>query len=192
MKEIWTLLIIFSGVLGACNSSESTTKQNNANTTSGEKEYNEYLEQKRRIMIGKPIKNFTVQTVNGKQYDLSNMEGKVVILNFWFEACKPCITEIPSLNQLQKDFEAQGVMVLGVSLDKSSTVSKVMKEKNMLYQNVASGHSIAKELKVTTYPTTFLIDKKGIIREMFVGADSFDATQTYLEIKPHLKKLLEK
>lgn len=190
MKKVLSICIALGFLLGACNSSSTTTKV--SNTNSGDQAYNQYLEQKRKAMIGKPIKNFSVQTVEGKQYELSNIKDKIVLLNFWFEACKPCITEIPSLNQLQKDFEADGVMVLGISLDKEEAVKRVMAERNMLYQNVADGQNISKELRVTTYPTTFLIDKDGIIRELFVGADSFDATQTYLEIKPHLKKLLEK
>ncbi len=191
MRSILLTLIGLSIIMSACQNTTTATTKKHPKAGEGDKEYNAYLEQKNQSFVGKPIASIALKTTEGKSYNTATIKDKIVLLNFWFKECKPCITEIPSLNQLQQDFESKGVMVLGVSLDSEEKVKATMKEKNMKYQNVANGKWVAKKLEVMTYPTTFLIDKKGIIRHVFTGASSFDATQTYTEIKPYLNKMIQ-
>ncbi len=61
--------------------------------------------------------NFTVKDIAGKDVRLSQYKGQVVLLNFWATWCKPCRVEIPSLIALYRDYQDQGFVVLGVSVD---------------------------------------------------------------------------
>ena len=119
------------------------------------------------------------------------MQGKIVLLNFWFAACKPCITEISSFNELQEKYKSKKLVILSVGTDKQAVAQKVVDQKKIRYAVVADRKDVAKQMKVSTYPTSFLIDQKGIIQQVFIGASDFDATHTYTEIKPYIEKLLK-
>src|SRR5271154_2699875 len=67
---------------------------------------------------GKTAPGFSF-TMNGKQTHLSDLRGKVVVLNFWFSSCPPCIEEAPALNRLQAQIAPQGGIVLGVDINDS-------------------------------------------------------------------------
>lgn len=176
----------------ACTTSSNTTSSSSStpSTHKGEKEFEAYLERKKNKLKGKKIPSFSIKTIDGKVYNTADMGDKVLLLNFWFAACKPCITEIPSLNELHDQFAKKDLVVLSVSTDKNELAKKLAVEHKMRYHVSSDGMNFANRLEVSTYPTSFLIDKKGIIREVFIGASSFDATYTYTEIKPHLERLL--
>lgn len=187
------LLLLF----GACQSTTKTTTKTNGKHTvvkpvdKGEREFQAYLDRKKEEVKGTAAPNINFKTINGKEFNPSMMKGKIVLLNFWFAACKPCITEIASLNELQSKYKAKNVVVISVSTDKKSVAEALAKEKKMRYAVVAEGKKAAKEMNVSTYPTSFLIDKNGIIQDVFMGASAFDATYTYTEIKPHIERLLK-
>ena len=190
MKNISFFLFLAIGIALGMHSCKSSNNNKTVNRKhKGEEEFNKYLELKKSKFKNKPVPNRIVYGIDGQQYQLADLKGKVVLLNFWFTACKPCITEIPSLNELQSKF-GKKLVVLSLSTDSKSVATKTAKEKNMNYVVGHDGKSFAAQLEVTSYPTTFLIDQKGVVREVFIGADAFDATQTYREIKPHVEKLL--
>lgn len=192
---IVVIIALLVGSFSSCNTSSSSSSSKSNKITKkdkGEDAFDKYLESKKAKLIGKPIPSRILYTINGKQYNPSKMSGKIVLLNFWFSACKPCITEIPSLNELQSKYKSKGLVVLSVSTDSKTKATEIAKDKKMKYEVAYSGAKFAEEMKVTSYPTTFLIDKKGIIRDVFIGASSFDATQTYSEIKPSIEKILQK
>ncbi|BDS13627.1 peroxiredoxin family protein [Aureispira anguillae] len=190
--------ILFLGsllFLVACQSSTGTTNSTKGVAVvkpveKGEREFQAYLDRKRAQIKGKKAPDIDLKTIGGKRFNPSNMKGKIVLLNFWFAACKPCITEIPSLNELQQKYKSKNVVVISISTDQQAVAEKLAKEKKMRYAVVAGGKSIASQMKVSTFPTSFLIDKEGIIQDVFMGASSFDATYTYTEIKPHIERLL--
>lgn len=173
----------------ACN--KSTTNNNAVSSTvKGEKEFQEYLDRKVKKYKGKSAKDITVETLDGKTYQLSKLKGKVVLLSFWFMACKPCITEIPSLVELQKVYGQKEFILLAISTDQEDKLRSFAKGKALNYAVVANGKAHADRYEVSTFPSNFLIDKKGIIREVFIGGSDWNATQTYMEIKPHIKHYL--
>ncbi|CAA6825323.1 MAG: Unknown protein [uncultured Aureispira sp.] len=172
-------------------SNDKRTANNTTKQTKGEREFQEYLDRKKNEYIGKKIPAILVKTLKGKTYDLSKMQGKIVLLNFWFAACKPCITEISSFNELQDKYKSKNLVILSVGTDKKEVAKKVVDEKNMRYAVVADRKDIAEQMEVSTYPTSFLIDRKGIIRQVFIGASDFDATHAYTEMKPHIERLLK-
>lgn len=178
--------------LGACKST-----QNNGNTDTvysthkGEEEFQAYLDRKRNSLIGKKMPSVEVKGIDGKTYNPAKMQGKIVLLNFWFAACKPCLTEIASLNELQRKFKNDNFVVLSVSTDAARIAEQLAARKKMDYTVAADGKAVAERLKVVTFPTSFLIDERGVIREVFIGASADDATHTYSEVKPHVERLLK-
>jgi len=172
-------------------SNNKGTTNNTTKITKGEREFQEYLDRKKKEYIGKKVPSIVVKSLKGKTYDLSKMQGKIVLLNFWFAACKPCITEISSFNELQDKYKSKNLVILSVGTDKKEIAQKVVDEKKMRYAVVADRKDVAEQMEVSTYPTSFLIDRKGIIRQVFIGASDFDATHAYTEMKPHIERLLK-
>ncbi|MFK7798493.1 MAG: peroxiredoxin family protein [Aureispira sp.] len=192
MKNIFLAILILGSGLMACHRSQQHTKSSTTvhSTHKGEQEFQAYLDRKRNDFIGKKIPSLDVKGIDGKTYNPAKMQGKIVLLNFWFAACKPCITEIASLNELQRKFTKSKLTVLSVSTDAQSIAQKLAAQKNMNYTVAADGKAAAERLNVVTFPTSFLIDERGIIKEVFIGASADDATHTYSEVKPHLEQLL--
>ncbi len=112
------------------------------------------------------------QTMAGKPFRLSELHGQVVLLNFWATYCIPCREEIPALNSLQHDLEAQGLKVVGASLDDdAASVNSYQKEVRKFEYEVLLGGSDAKtRFEQSVLPTTYLIDRLGRIRQKIIGA----------------------
>jgi len=119
-----------------------------------------------------PAPDVEFQTLTGKSFRLSELHGQVVLLNFWATYCIPCREEIPALNSLQHDLEAQGLKVVGASLDDDvAGVNAYQKEVRKFEYEVLLGSGDAKtKFAQTVLPTTYLIDRMGRIRQKIIGA----------------------
>ncbi len=112
------------------------------------------------------------QTLAGKPFRLSELHGQVVLLNFWATYCIPCREEIPALNSLQHDLEAQGLKVVGASLDDDAAgVNSYQKEvRKFDYEVLLGGGEAKTRFEQSVLPTTYLIDRLGRIRQKIIGA----------------------
>jgi len=112
------------------------------------------------------------QTLAGKPFRLKELQGQVVLLNFWATYCIPCREEIPALNQLQHELEAQGLRIVGASLDDSiDGVNGYQKDVVRFDYQILLGGSDAKvKFEQSVLPTTYLIDRQGRIRQKIIGA----------------------
>jgi cytochrome c biogenesis protein CcmG/thiol:disulfide interchange protein DsbE len=121
--------------------------------------------------IGSPAPNFTVQDSDHK-ITLSDLRGKVVVLNFWASWCVTCQEETPSLQQLQKRMAGRGVMVLGVSWDEDPDLyHKFLKDHNIDFVTVREGDPKTGNMYGTVkIPETYIIDRKGIVRRKFISS----------------------
>ncbi len=115
--------------------------------------------------------DFTLKDLKGRELSLSSLKGKVVLLNFWATWCPPCKAEMPSLNRLYNDMAAHGIEIIAVSADISiDDVKKYVAKKNYDFRIVFdSDGTVYKKYKVFSLPTTFIIDRDGIIVEKFLG-----------------------
>ena len=189
IQFLFLLLVCLGGI--GCTTQKSGSQDTVYSTHKGEEEFQAYLDRKRNGFIGQRIPSLALKGIDGKVYDPSKMKGKIVLLNFWFAACKPCMTEIASLNELQRKFKKDDLVVLSVSTDMASIAERLAVSKKMDYTVAADGKASAERLKVVTFPTSFLIDERGVIKEVFIGASADDATHTYSEVKPHIEALLK-
>ena len=137
-------------------------------------------------MVGHPALDFTVQDKN-RTVTLSQLQGKVVILNFWATWCPPCVDEVPSLVNLQKQM-GDKITVLAVSLDENEAAyEKFVRDYGMSpLVTVRDADQKSNALYGTfKFPETYVIDKHGILRRKFIGPVEW----TKPEIIEYLSKL---
>ncbi|MCB9309709.1 MAG: TlpA family protein disulfide reductase [Lewinellaceae bacterium] len=92
--------------------------------------------------VNKPAPDFEVKDINGTVYKLSQLKDKTIVLNFWFTSCKPCIAEIPVLNELVD--ENKDVVFLALAADKEDRIQSFLKKHSFHYNIVADALKIAK------------------------------------------------
>lgn len=139
-------------------------------------------------LIGKKAPDFTLKDINNKPFNLSSLRGKVVILNFWATWCPPCRAEMPSLNNLYREFRNKGLEVVAISTDRYSSIIKDYISKNPIDFTVLidTDNKVSRQFKVFSIPTTFLIDRNGIIIERYLGEENWASP----EIKKKIKEAL--
>ena len=128
-------------------------------------------EQSGETREGEAAPAFEVRTLEGQSFASKDLKGKVVVLNFWYVGCAPCIVEIPGLNRLVKELEGRDVVFLALALDGPKTLRSFLREKPFDYHIVPSSAEIAKEFEVSSYPTHVLIDREGRIRHVLTGGN---------------------
>ncbi|MEQ9423071.1 MAG: TlpA disulfide reductase family protein [Cyclobacteriaceae bacterium] len=106
---------------------------------------------------------FEVNDLNENEWNLGELKGMVVVLNFWFIGCKPCIIEMPKLNELVAAFTDQEVVFLAFALDNKSQLTNFLEKRQFDYQIIPDGMKIASDYQVKAYPTHFIIDQEGSI-----------------------------
>jgi len=134
-------------------------------------------------------RDFTVNTVAGNTFTLSDYEGKVVVLNIWATWCAPCREETPEFVDLYTKYQDEGLVILGVSIDKQgeSVVKPFMDKYKVNYPIVIDRGTIMDKYGPTmSIPTTYIIDRSGNLKYFAVGA------LTQKELEPRLKELLAK
>ncbi len=115
--------------------------------------------------------DFTLKDLRGNHVTLSSLKGKVVLLNFWATWCPPCVAEMPELNKLYRKMASRGLEIVAVSTDSSVESPMEFVKKNNIAFTVLydETHAATRLYKVFSMPTTFLIDKHGVVVEKFFG-----------------------
>jgi thiol-disulfide isomerase/thioredoxin len=123
--------------------------------------------------------DFTLKTFAGQKITLSQLKGKVVLLDFWATWCGPCRESIPHLIQLYKNYRESGFELVGMNLDKGDgeVVRRFITSMDIPYPVVAAPEEVVRSYQVTGIPVAFLIDKEGKIREKMVGFSGIIAQQ---------------
>lgn len=141
------------------------------------KQFNEKIGESTKLSIGRMAPDFTLNDPKGNPIKLSDLRGKVVLLDFWASWCKPCRMENPNLVNTYAKYKDAGFTVYSVSLDKNldQWVNAIQQDK-LTWENHASklqfwNCPVAKQYNVSSIPATFLINEDGkIIAKNLRGA----------------------
>jgi peroxiredoxin len=118
-----------------------------------------------------PAPDFSLPAQNNETVSLSALKGRTVLVNFWASWCKPCQKEIPELNRIYEKFSAQGFSIVGINIDKEKANAERYMERIPISYTVAfdSGMSVIDDYKAPGMPSSYIIDKNGIVREIIYG-----------------------
>jgi len=119
--------------------------------------------------LNQPAPHFEVKDLKGNTSKLEDLKGKVIVLNFWFVECKPCVSEIPELNELVIEFQKEGVVFMALGLNKAEEMKKFLKKTPFNYQVVPDAIEVATQFGVDGFPTSVVIDQNGLIRYISLG-----------------------
>jgi thiol-disulfide isomerase/thioredoxin len=121
---------------------------------------------------------FAVTTLDGQHISMDDLQGKVVLLDFWATWCGPCREALPHVREMAKKFQGQPVVILSVSLDSDEAKWKEFVAKNDMtwpqYRDDGFTSPIAKMFNVEAIPHTFTIDADGIMQEEHIGDASIE------------------
>lgn len=117
--------------------------------------------------------DFELQAMDGRTYRLSNLQGNLVLVNLWASWCPPCRAEMPALQTVYRDYQSQGFQILGINMthvDDPIAAGKFVQEMGLTFP-ILMDHdgSVARLYQMQALPTTFIIDREGIVQKAFFG-----------------------
>ena len=127
------------------------------------------------VRVGEKAPDFKVVTESGRTITPKNFGGKLLVLNFWASWCQPCLQEVPSLEVFSRQFAPEGVVVLGVSVDKNENLyHQFLKQFPVTFQ-VARDPSwdIAANYGTFQLPETYIIDSSGKVVQKVIAAQNW-------------------
>jgi cytochrome c biogenesis protein CcmG/thiol:disulfide interchange protein DsbE len=129
-------------------------------------------------IAGKPAQDFPI-TLAGKSEHLSDLKGKIVVLNFWATWCPPCVEETPALNHLHRYIDSRNGVVLGISIDDNVTAyENFLKDQSVVFLTYRDAtKKSAADYGTSIYPETYIIDRRGKILRKFVGQQQWDSPE---------------
>jgi peroxiredoxin len=145
-----------------------------------------YSRQGESSIVGNKANDFSFE-LNGKPAHLSDLRGKVVVLNFWATWCPPCVQEMPALSRLHQQIISSGGMVLGISVDDDEAkFQKFLHDYQITFPNYRDpSKNIPASYGSFMYPETYIIDRDGKIARKIIGPQVWDSP----EMVAYLKRL---
>ncbi len=132
---------------------------------------------------GKEPPDFNLKTIDGRTISLSDLRGKVVLINFWATWCPPCKEEIPLFIDVYKKYKDKGFEILAISTDTSAeTVKKFANEYKIPFPVLVDDGKVSNLYSIQGLPTSLLIGRDGKIVKVKLGK--------YREIERDIKEIL--
>ena len=196
MKRIFVLLILFFAVKNLSAQYPLTDCVFNVfnHMDSLAKAGKDANEEWQSCVLGKPVPEFTVVTISGDTIEMKKLSGKVVVLNFWSINCPPCIAEMPGMNKLVKDYAGSAVEFLAMTWETLDDVkNRFLSKYKFDFKIITNALPVIEQIAASGYPTTYIIDKKGIIKAAWNGGrrDEKAGEEYYLKTKLIIDGLLK-
>ena len=127
--------------------------------------------QERIVLAGDSAPGFSVTTEDGKKLSPSDFGGKLLVVHFWATWCPPCVTETPSLNEFQKQYAKDGVVVLGISVDvNAKAYHDFLRRMKISFPTARDPEAkIASDYGTFQYPETYIINRDGKVMEKIIS-----------------------
>jgi peroxiredoxin len=124
--------------------------------------------------IGAEAPDFAITTLDGKPIRLSQLKGKRVVLDFWATWCGPCVMEMPHFSRLFNESSRDDLIIIGISNEDETKVRSFVAPKGINYPIAVSRGLPSPYKDIAAIPTTFFIDRNGILQSVFVGYRNFN------------------
>jgi peroxiredoxin len=140
-----------------------------------------------RPLPGQPAPDFTLNLLDGSMLALSELRGQVVVVNFWATWCPPCEDELPDLQAVWTEYQAQGVVFVGIAFQEEEVAVREMASRfGLTYAlGLDLGDRISTAFGITAVPETFVIDAQGQVAYVHIGPVTGD------ELRGELDSLLQ-
>lgn len=122
-------------------------------------------------LVGHPAPDFTLTALDGSTVTLSRLRGKVILLNVWATWCPPCRAEMPTIQAVYDQYRDQGFIVLTINqAEDVRTVAAFLQQNKLSLPTLMDvDNSVGQLYQTTLLPTSFFVDKQGIIRTVYRG-----------------------
>ena len=141
-----------------------------------------------KAIKGQPAPNFMLTDLTGKEWQLSDLRGKVVFINFWATWCPPCIQELPSMEALNQRLSAASFQMLTILYSDRPELGQSMVNKSGYSFPVLidPDAAVGRQYGLTGVPETFIVDPQGILREKFIGPFDWDSQDAMKMLEKYL------
>jgi peroxiredoxin len=132
--------------------------------------------------VGTKAPDFTLSSVTGTTVSLSDLRGKIVLLDFWATWCTPCREEMPTIELLSRQFKDKGLVVLGIDDEDATTQKDFMEKSGFSFLSLLEPKKqVTNQFHISGIPTIVLIDRGGSIRLFELGEPSFATLRDNIE-----------
>ena len=123
-------------------------------------------------LVGGPAPEIMLKNLQGQEVRLSDLRGKIVLLNFWATWCKPCKDEMPAMQASYDKLRDQGLVVLAINEleDTEKVIEHVRKHGHTFPVVMDHDNVVANRYGVVGLPASFIVDRQGIVREQIMGS----------------------
>ncbi len=121
---------------------------------------------------GTAAPNWSLMSLEDKQVNLSDLKGNIVLLDFFYKSCYPCMQALPDLQALHEKYHNKGLKVIGINpydTKKEDEIDTFLQKRGITYTIVLGAKQVAKDYHISGYPTIYLIDKKGKVLYTHIG-----------------------
>lgn len=204
LKTLFFIGYLFSGILCAAQNdlqrcAEEKNKaiikiveDKNWNDSASTRKLQALNEEWKNCVLGKQVPDFEMQTLDGKKISAAKLKGNVVVINFWFTTCPPCVAEMPAFNKLVEEYKNKNVMFLGMTFNDKKTVNDFLKKKPFAVKIIPKAGKMEDLFGILEHPVTLIIDKESKIRLAISGSTIGDKAvdEAYAKIKPVIDELI--
>jgi peroxiredoxin len=123
------------------------------------------------VTVGKTAPDFTLKSMAGKNFNLTEQRGNIILINFWASWCGPCRKEMPVLQELQEKYQDLGVQVWGVNVEQENQAGRDFLANLDLSFSIFfdKTNKLSEIYNVEAMPTTVIVDRDGVVRYVYRG-----------------------